>query len=136
MFRWRLFRRPIIAQPDRVVIYTKAAIALHNYLRSTESMVYCPPGFTDGEDGEGNVMEGAWRTDTEQATGMEPVTRTSSNRYKYYYAMSSANKLLPLLPAVYRHSRSAASIRDCYRDYFLSEEGEVSWQYAHVRRTS
>ena len=79
--RWRLFRRPIIAQPGRVVTYTKAAIALQNYLRTTESTVYCPPGFTDGEDGEGNVVEGAWRSDPEQSTGMEPVTRTSSNRY-------------------------------------------------------
>lgn len=31
---------PIIAQPDSVIIYTKAAIALHNYLRTTESTVY------------------------------------------------------------------------------------------------
>ena len=30
--RWRLFRRPIIADPNKVVIYSKAAIALHNYL--------------------------------------------------------------------------------------------------------
>ena len=30
--RWRLFRRPIIAEPERVVVYVKAAIALHNYL--------------------------------------------------------------------------------------------------------
>jgi len=62
-------------------MYTKAAIALHNYLRTTESSVYCPPGFTDGEDGEGNVIEGTWRTDDEESTGMNPVASTSSNRY-------------------------------------------------------
>ena len=61
------------------MIYTKAAIALHNFLRTTESSVYCPPGFTDGEDGEGNVIKGAWRADSEHSTGMEPVPRTSSN---------------------------------------------------------
>lgn len=83
--RWRLFRRPIISQPGRVVVYTKAAIALHNFLRTTESTVYCPPGFTDGEDGEGNVLEGTWRRDEEQSTGLEPVSRTGSNRY---YIMS------------------------------------------------
>ena len=81
LHRWRLFRRPIISQPDRVVTCTKVAIALHNYLRTTESSVYCPPGFTDGEDGEGNVIEGAWRTDDEQSTRMGPVACTSSNRY-------------------------------------------------------
>ena len=79
--RWRLFRRPIISQPDRVVIYTKAAIALHNYRRTTDSSVYCPPGFTDGEDGEGHVIEGTWRRDDQQCTGMGPVASTSSNRY-------------------------------------------------------
>ena len=42
--------------------------------------MYCPPGFTDGEDGEGNVIEGAWRADNEQSSGMEPVQCTSSNR--------------------------------------------------------
>ena len=36
---WCIFRRPSIA---RVVVYAKAAIALHNYLRTTESSVYCP----------------------------------------------------------------------------------------------
>lgn len=36
---------PIIAQPNRVLVYAKAAIALHNYLRTTESSVYCPLGF-------------------------------------------------------------------------------------------
>ena len=81
LHRWRLFRRPIIAQPDRVVIYTQAAIALHNFLGTTESSVYCPPGFTDGEDGEGNIIEGGWRSDEERNTGLEPVSRTSSNRY-------------------------------------------------------
>ena len=61
--RWYLFRRPIIANPNGVVTYTKATIALHNYLRTTESSVYSPPGFVDGEDGVGNMMEGSWRND-------------------------------------------------------------------------
>ena len=30
--RWRIFRRPIIAAPERVELFAKAAIALHNYL--------------------------------------------------------------------------------------------------------
>ena len=36
---WRIFRRPMIADPDHVVAFTKAAIALHNFLRTTESSV-------------------------------------------------------------------------------------------------
>ena len=60
--RWCIFRRPIIAKPDNVVVYTKASIALHNFLRTTESSVYCPPGFIDSEDADGNVICGSWET--------------------------------------------------------------------------
>ena len=48
-----MFRRPIIADPNNVVLYMKVAIALHNYLRTDEVSMYCPPGFMDGEDGSG-----------------------------------------------------------------------------------
>ena len=61
--RWRLFRKAIISDPNKVISYTKAAIALHNFLRTTESTVYCLPGFIDGEDGSGNIMNGSWRQD-------------------------------------------------------------------------
>ena len=37
--RWRIFRRPMIAEPNKAVTYTKAAIVLHNYLRTLESSV-------------------------------------------------------------------------------------------------
>ena len=74
--RWRIFRRPIIAEPERAVIYTKAAIALHNYLRTTESSSYCPPGFIDNEDGMGNVVPGSWR-DEDQST-YRPTPRFTS----------------------------------------------------------
>ena len=44
-------------------MFTKATIALHNDLRTTESNVYCPPGFIDGEDGSGNYIPGGWRAE-------------------------------------------------------------------------
>lgn len=79
--RWRLFRRPIIAQPEKVILYVQAAVALHNFLRTTESNVYCPPGFVDGEDGSGNPIDGTWRQDEETNSGMLSISQTSSNRY-------------------------------------------------------
>ena len=112
--RWRIFRRPIIATPDHVVLFTKAAIALHNYLRTTEASVYCPPGFTDGEDGEGNMLDGAWRSETSTDEGLQRIGQMAGNRY----------------------GQSAAEVRQRYRDYFLTPEGEVSWQYNHIHRTS
>ena len=131
-YRWRIFRRPIIAQPRRAVVYAKAAIALHNYLRTTESSVYCPPGFVDGEDGEGNPIEGGWRKDDETCTNMQSISQTSSNRYNYTHATLLMLQL-NFFPC--RHSRSAAAIRDKFKNYFVSPAGEVQWQYAYVRRT-
>lgn len=111
--RWRIFRRPMIAKPDHVVLFTKAAIALHNFLRTNESSVYCPPGFTDGEDGAGNVLEGEWRREADSCTGIERIGHVGGNRY----------------------GRAASEVRDTYRHYFSSQEGELDWQYNHVRRT-
>ena len=112
--RWRIFRRPVIATPEKAVIFTKAAIALHNYLRTVESSVYCPAGFIDAEDGAGNVLEGEWRREVNAGSGLEVIGQMGGNRY----------------------GRSAAEVRDTYRDYFISSEGEVAWQYNYVRRTS
>ena len=111
--RWRIFHRPMIATIDHVVSYTKAAIALHNYLQTTESSVYCPTGFSDIEDSNGDVTEGSWREEP-AAQGLEPVSRVGSNRY----------------------SLTAAAIRDTFKDYFSSPAGKVSWQYRHVNRTA
>ena len=79
-FRWRIFRRPIIGEPERAVLYTKAAIALHNYLRVTESGVYCPPGFVDGEDGAGNHISGNWRGDVDPCAGLAALGQVGGNR--------------------------------------------------------
>ena len=79
-FRRRLFRRPIIAQPDHVIVHSKAVIALHNYLQMTESSFYCPAGFVNEEDGVGNVVTGGWRADEDACIDMQTLSRTSSNK--------------------------------------------------------
>ena len=71
--RWRIFRRPIIAAPDNVVIFTKATIALHNFLRVRESSSYCPPGFTDSEDADRNLLRGGWRDEAGNTGGMVTI---------------------------------------------------------------
>ena len=100
-----------MAQPENAVLFTKAAIALHNYLRTTELSVYCPPGFTDGE---GNVVEGEWRHEGSGDSGITRTGQMGGNRY----------------------AQSAAEVRNTYRDYFSSPEGELAWQYNHVHRTT
>ena len=79
--RWRIFRRPMLVEPDRAVCYTKAAIALHNFLRTEESSTYCPPGFVDAEDGTGNAIGESWRhSDQDPSTGLTSISHLGSNR--------------------------------------------------------
>ena len=104
----------MIANPDNVVLYTKAAIGLHNFLRSTESSVYCPPRFIDAEGGAGNVINGTWRDDSSCISGLQCLGQAGGNR----------------------HSWSAASVRNAFKNYFVSSQGEVEWQYQYVRHTS
>ena len=65
--------------PNRVVVYTKAAIALHNYLRVTESSTYCPPGFVDDEDWTCNIVQGSWRDDS-ACNGLTSLGQVGGNR--------------------------------------------------------
>ena len=69
----------IIASPQRVKLYVQAAVSLHNFLRTTESGVYCPPGFINGEDGSGNLIDGGWRQDEETNSGMKSISQAGSN---------------------------------------------------------
>ena len=75
--------------------------------------MYCPPGFIDSEDGDGNVICGSWREEQGSSGGLSPVRQAGSNH----------------------HSRIAAMTRDNFFTYFNSTQGELSWQYHHVRRT-
>ena len=79
--RWRIFRHPIIVEPQRFEAYTKAAIALHNYLQMNESSKYRSPGFVDGEDGARNVVEGT-------SLALTPISQVSSNRYVKWPGLS------------------------------------------------
>ena len=57
-------------------MFTKAAIALHNFLRTTELTVYCPTGFIDAEDGAGNLIEGGRMKENQNGSGgLQPIVR-------------------------------------------------------------
>ena len=109
-----MFRRPIIAKPSKITKVVQAACALHNYLKITEALsppsaqYYCPPGFIDQEDRQGNVIPGNWRSEGDN--GLQSVTRVGSNRY------SSSDK----------------QSRDDLAEYFNASAGELPWQQGHV----
>ena len=108
--RFRIFRRRIIAHAEKVMKITKAACALHNYLKIYDFMQYCPPGYDDHEDPLENFIPGDWQSEMGQTTALRTISHVRSN-----YS-----------------SHSAAGVGDKMKEYFISP-GEIEWQYRHVR---
>ena len=114
--RFRIFRRPIIAQVETVILITKAVVALHNFLMMSQmrdrDFTYCPIGFADVENSQ-NRRSGEWRNETENFSGLLPITILGSHNY----------------------TRTAKETREDFMRYFNSAEGSVEWQWDYVNRT-
>ena len=116
--RFRIFRRPIIAKPEKVILITKAIVALHNFLmkkctNKESNYNYCPPSYIDNDTSSG-FRVGDWRTESEHNDGLLPMQQTGSNNY----------------------SREAKEVRDGFKSYFSSPEGSLDWQLERVTRVS
>ena len=106
--RFRVFRRPIIANVRTVESITKACVALHNYLMKNcnrDKNIYCPSGYIDYEKNN-QVIKGSWRRVIESDSGLYDLRRVGSNNY----------------------TKNAKEIRDTFCDYVNSTAGEVPWQ--------
>lgn len=106
--RWRVFRAPINLAPQKVEMVVLASCVLHNYLRSTSTtrQIYTPPDMIDFEDVQsGHIIPGSWRAD-QPTQSMLPVNPGGSNFY----------------------STKAKEVRQEFEQYFVSEQGAVSWQ--------
>lgn len=106
-FSFRIFKKPMILEPDTATKVTLAAIYLYNYLRKSGSRgVYCPFGMLDAEhSNSGEVIPGIWRRD--------PST--------------SQINTFPVVPR--RSCTDAQTIRNEFVDYFVSVQGAVQFQY-------
>lgn len=113
--KWRIFRRPIKGSVELGKKIVGATVCLPNYLRLTGNANYIPAGFVDSEDTSGNVIPGDWRSEVGNDncdSGMSRMSRQiGGNRYTY----------------------EAGATRDVFMEFFRSPEGEVSWQWEHVR---
>ncbi|XP_047127600.1 uncharacterized protein LOC124808506 [Hydra vulgaris] len=58
--KWRVFRRPIKANPENIENIIKAASCLHTYLRINDGITYVPSGFVDFKTNFGKVIPGDW----------------------------------------------------------------------------
>ena len=80
--RWRVFKRPIDAIPERCIGIAKAVVAFHNYLMLNESKLprherrYCPPGFVDSEEKNADIVPRGRRKDV----GRDIVHRSLNQR--------------------------------------------------------
>ncbi|KXJ27548.1 hypothetical protein AC249_AIPGENE7667 [Exaiptasia diaphana] len=110
--RWRIFRRPIKADVATVEKIVLACVCLHNYLRLTDNANYSPSGFIDYEDSNGNLKQGDWR---------KIVAQDKNGALAPFHCQSG------------RHSDDAKSTREVLTRYFVTEEGQVPWQWEKVR---
>ena len=105
--RFRIFRRPVIASPESAKVFTKAAVALHNFLVRDDD--YCTSDQTVS-----NSRKGQWNIENSEYTAMTAIQRISSNNYM----------------------TDAKEIRDNFCTYFNSPEGAVSWQWELIHQTT
>ena len=112
MARWRVLQSPIDATPEKVEKIVLACIALHNYLRQTDSARYTPSGFIDSEDLTGTIKKGLWREEANNDT-FQDIGIARPRKYK----------------------SSATDTREALVEYFVSEEVSLPWQLDYIQRT-
>ncbi|XP_018396293.1 PREDICTED: uncharacterized protein LOC108774640 [Cyphomyrmex costatus] len=107
--QWRIYRKPIIANPKNVMLMIQATVCLHNWLRKcdADNATYLNAGLVDEDDpnSSNGFRDGSWRRIFENGCAFTDITRSGSN-------MSA---------------RRCMTIRDKFCDYF-NNEGAVSWQ--------
>jgi hypothetical protein len=67
---FRVLRKPMLLEPEKVTIVTTCVAYLHNFLRrnSNSRNIYTPPGTFDQEDNHGNIVPGTWRQEEASRT--------------------------------------------------------------------
>ncbi|XP_054261015.1 uncharacterized protein LOC128985495 [Macrosteles quadrilineatus] len=102
---FRILRKPMALQPEKVSLIVLTITKLHNFLRQRKHSAerYTPYGTFD-EEIDGEVVPGSWRND------------------------SSMSSMLPLKRVARRPPLSAAEVRDKLSLYFATVQGRVPWQ--------
>lgn len=106
MARWRCLRGTLHMSSSHARSVVLACCVLHNFLREQHCETYCPPGYADVMDTNGEIVEGTWRTDPQQLVNINHTAQRNS-------------------PAL------AIQARETFMDYF-NNEGALPWQSQHV----
>jgi len=64
--KWRVLRTTLALYPNNVEAIISATICLHNFIMKKEEHIigfqsYCPPGYVDYYNENGDVVPGSWR---------------------------------------------------------------------------
>lgn len=75
--RFRIFKKPIQFNPEKVKLLTLTCILLHNLLRnsSTSSNIYTPPGTVDAIDENNILTPGSWRNEIGRNCAIRQIPR-------------------------------------------------------------
>jgi len=106
--RFRVIRKPLLLEPEKVEIIISSSIYLHNYLRgcSKSRNAYTPTGAFDSEDKDtGEVIPVSWRDEV--------------NRESIFTCLNKTGR---------KSSIEVQNIRNEYASYFTTPLGSVLWQ--------
>lgn len=106
--RFRVLRKPLLLEPEKVEIVISSCIYLHNYLRgcSKSRSAYTPTGTFDSEDKDtGEIIPGSWRDEV--------------NRESIFTCLNKTGR---------KSSIEVQNIRNEYASYFTTPLGSVPWQ--------
>lgn len=105
--RFRVLKTDITFNVNVATDVVQATCILHNLLRQRCGGSYMAPGTFDCEDIDYNLIPGEWRKEDEMAGLLPTSARNSTNISK--------------------------NMRDNLSYYFLTDQGEVPWQYEQTR---
>lgn len=102
--RWRIFRSSVIALPENVEHFTRACLALHNLLITTQTNYGSRYG--DSFNDAGQLVDGGWRGENTEC----------------------ALRRLQHLNRGLNFTNEAKAMRHLLTEWFLSPGGRVPWQ--------
>uniref|UniRef100_A0A023F1D4 Putative nuclease harbi1-like protein n=1 Tax=Triatoma infestans TaxID=30076 RepID=A0A023F1D4_TRIIF len=110
--KFRVLRKPIELPPEKVKSIVLAICALHNFLLSKPSSanLYAPLGTFDSEIA-GSHIHGSWRNEGHPDATLYSLKTTYMNK---------------------NHTKTAKNIREQFQNYFVSQHGEIPWQYKNI----
>lgn len=100
--------RALFCKPDRAQKIVAACCILHNHFLKNSRQSYCPNGFADRYDENGQLIEGDWRNSARDGMVNLQAPHGRSN--------------------IQRRTTNGKEIRGIFKEFVNSPQGSVDWQ--------